>query len=92
MKHTIIQELYFDNCGQMEKIVMPQRYNLLQKEGFAYFDRLFEELDRERQALLEMILEKSAEQEGESNYACFRAGLKFGLRLAAEAFIGSEEE
>lgn len=64
MKHTIIQELYFDNCGQMEKIVMPQRYNLLQKEGFAVFCRLFEELDRERQALLEMFWKRVPSKKG----------------------------
>lgn len=92
MIRSVIQELYFDNCGQMEKIGMSKRYELLQKEAFGYYDRLSETLSKEQKGLLEKIWEKSAEQEGESNFSCFRAGLKFGLRLAAEVLAESEGE
>lgn len=83
MFQSLLEELYYENCGQIEKIKGNRELDRLEKKAYEQYDKLFAVLDDEHKQWLERIWE--ARREMENCYLNFRAGLQFGGRLAVEA-------
>ena len=83
MFQSLLKELYYENCGQIEKIKGSRELDRLEKKAYEEYDKLFAVLDDEHKQWLERIWETRREME--NCYLNFRAGLQFGVRLAVEA-------
>ena len=85
MFQSLLEELYYENCGQIEKIKGSRELDRLEKKAYEEYDKLFAVLDDEHKQWLERIWEADSRREMENCYLNFRAGLQFGVRLAVEA-------
>lgn len=83
MFQSLLKELYYENCGQIEKIKGSRELDRLEKKAYEQYNKLFAVLDDEHKQWLERIWETRREME--NCYLNFRAGLQFGVRLAVEA-------
>ena len=84
MIEPLLEEIYYSNCGQMEKLHVGKEYERLKKEADEYYDKLHKTLNKEQRELLSNYWEASAGEEAEWGYASFRAGLKFGVQFMLE--------
>lgn len=91
MIETLLEEIYFSDCGPIDKMKNTEEYNRLTKEAGKYYDKLFAILNEEQSKWLDEIYVLSGGTESEWGLVCFRAGIKFGLRLINELF-GKEIE
>lgn len=85
MFESIIAEIYYDNCGQWEKIRSSRLYEQPDDKLEEYHRKLIAGLTEEQKGWLEKILELDGAKEAESSFTNDRAGVRFGLRLAVEA-------
>lgn len=84
MIEPLLEEIYYSNCGQMEKLHVGKEYERLKKEAGEYYEKIFEILNKEQREWLEKYWLASAGQEAEWGYANFREGIKFGAQLILE--------
>lgn len=84
MIEPLLDEIYYSNCGQMEKLEAGEEYKRLEKEAGEYYEKLNEGLNKEQRELLEKYWLASAGQESKWGYANFRAGLKLGAQFILE--------
>ena len=92
MFESLIEEIFLDNCGQMEKVNRSKKLVRLQAKSCEQYDRLFAVLDDEHKDWLEKVWDADVARETENIFLHFRAGLKFGLLLTIEALGYRREE
>lgn len=84
MTNSILEEIYYSNCGQAEKLKAGEEYWRLEKEAGEYYDKLYAVLNEEQREWLYQFWFLSAGSESKWGYENFCAGLKFGMRLISE--------
>ena len=92
MFRSLLEELYYDNCGQMEKIRMSDRLARFEEDAEELFGKLSAALDDEHRQWLDKLRETVFFRDTEYSYLNFRAGLQFGVRFAVEALGYMREE
>jgi len=82
---NILQELYYGNINESERITKPNIEPSKNKELIAY-DTLKSKLNEEQDKLFENFLELTLETQSEDLEDKYIQGFKTGLRVAIEAF------
>ncbi|MDE5943123.1 MAG: hypothetical protein K2H30_02830 [Clostridia bacterium] len=75
------------DCGLCEKIKSSERYKKVSEEGYKIYNKLKESLNDEQKAELDKFADLTLEEQSEAEETYFKAGIKAGLRIAAECLI-----
>lgn len=82
---SIIEKIYNgDYYPSEETIPTSQAYREAQKNMYAAFDRLNEQLPKPQQELLDEYVGLAADAHGYVSMEAYRLGIEFGLELAME--------
>ncbi len=90
MNKSILEEIYFSDCGPSETMVYTEEYLRLNKEADEYFDKLFAILGKEPGEWLDTIWLLEGGIHSEYGLMGFREGIRFAFRLLAETMGSSK--
>lgn len=89
---SVLEELYYGNIGPSKKIHgQDSPFVQAAKLKSRNLDKLMELLNEQEKELFEKYADTQSELEDISSYAKFTYGLKFGVLLMAEVFVGMGE-
>ncbi len=84
MNESILEEIFYDNCGLLVKMQYTKEYDRLKHRAEGYYDKLFAILGKEPSEWLDEIFLTEAGMESEFGLMCFREGVRFVFRLFAD--------
>lgn len=83
---SVIDELYMGNIRPLENFSTNKEYQQAQKKRNEYFDKIKQELPKDKKNLLEKLWSKSADMEYEFGKEMFKSGFSLAIRLTSEIY------
>ncbi len=87
MKKSIIKEIYLNNEGLGEQVVLNKKYKKASDKAYKFYEQLMDELNDEQKKIFEDFTDSEMDASAEREFLHFKAGLKVGLLLAVECLI-----
>ena len=81
MNESILEEIFYDNCGLLVKMQYTKEYDRLKHRAAGDYEKL---LGKEPSEWLDEIFLTEAGMESEFGLMCFREGVRFVFRLFAD--------
>ena len=84
---TAIEKIYYDEVDA-QNIADTKEWKRLNAKANEKYELLFASFTEEQKKLYDEMIEYESEKECEVMLQYYKEGFKFGLKLAAEAFLG----